>query len=152
MSKLIDKKLADYINDVDSSLPAPGGGSVMGAVGSLACALAGMVGHLTVNKKKFLELSQEEQDNFNNAIENIRNIKSRLMEIVDKDAESFNAFMEAMKLPKNTEEEKAKRKTAISDAAKKAIDIPFSALKSCYELMPFFEKTISKTLLGALEP
>ena len=128
MSKLIDKKLADYINDVDSSLPAPGGGSVMGAVGSLACALAGMVGHLTVNKKKFLELSQEEQDNFNNAIENIRNIKSRLMEIVDKDAESFNAFMEAMKLPKNTEEEKAKRKTAISDAAKKLSEVKFDIL------------------------
>ncbi|WPC37693.1 cyclodeaminase/cyclohydrolase family protein [Brachyspira hyodysenteriae] len=142
MSKLIDKKLSDYINDVDSSLPAPGGGSVMGAVGSLACALAGMVGHLTVNKKKFLELSQEEQDDFNNAIENIRTIKNKLMEIVDKDAESFNAFMEAMKLPKNTEEEKAKRKTAISEAAKKAIDIPFSALKSCYELMPFFEIVI----------
>ncbi|MCZ9840354.1 cyclodeaminase/cyclohydrolase family protein [Brachyspira hyodysenteriae] len=110
MSKLIEKKLSDYINEVDSSLPAPGGGSVMGAVGSLACALAGMVGHLTVNKKKFLELSQEEQDNFNNAIENIRIIKNKLMEIVDKDAESFNAFMEAMKLPKNTEEEKQKEK------------------------------------------
>ncbi|PTY40137.1 cyclodeaminase/cyclohydrolase family protein [Brachyspira hampsonii] len=142
MSKLIDKKLSDYINDVDSSLPAPGGGSVMGAVGSLACALAGMVGYLTVNKKKFLELSQQEQDNFNNAIENIRNIKCRLMEIVDKDAESFNAFMEAMKLPKDTEEEKTKRKNAISEAAKKAIDVPFNALKSCYELMPFFETVI----------
>ena len=142
MSKLIDKKLIDYINDVDSSLPAPGGGSVMGAVGSLACALAGMVGYLTVNKKKFLELSEEEQHSFNNALENIKNIKCSLMDIIDKDAESFNAFMQAMKLPKNTDEEKEKRKNAISEAAKKAIDIPFNALKCCYELMPFFEIVI----------
>ena len=59
MNKLIDKKLSDYINEVDSSSSAPGGGSVMGVVGSLACALAGMVGHLTINKKVFKELSKD---------------------------------------------------------------------------------------------
>ena len=106
MNKLIDKKLSDYINEVDSSSSAPGGGSVMGVVGSLACALAGMVGHLTINKKVFKELSDNEKNDFNKAIENIKEIKIKLMEIVDKDADAFNIFMEAVKLPKNTEEEK----------------------------------------------
>ena len=59
MEKLINKSVLDYINDVDSSLPAPGGGSVTAVVASLACALAGMVAHLTVNKKKFKELDKE---------------------------------------------------------------------------------------------
>ena len=75
MNKLIDKKLSDYINEVDSSSPAPGGGSVMGVVGSLACALAGMVGRLTINKKVFKELSDNEKNDFNKAIENIKEIK-----------------------------------------------------------------------------
>ncbi|WP_300369951.1 cyclodeaminase/cyclohydrolase family protein [Brachyspira sp.] len=139
MSKLSDKKLIDYINEVDSPLPAPGGGSVMGVIGSLGCALAGMVVHLTINKKKFLELNKEEQDSFNNAIEKIKEIKSHLMDIIDKDAENLNIFMNVMKMPKNTEEEKEKRKAAISEAAEKLISVPFNALKCCYELVEFFD-------------
>lgn len=150
MNKLIDKKLSDYINEVDSSSPAPGGGSVMGVVGSLACALAGMVGHLTINKKVFKELSDNEKNDFNKAIENIKEIKIKLMEIVDKDADAFNIFMEAVKLPKNTEEEKLIRKDAISKASIKATESPFNTLKYCYELMPLFETIIKYGNVGVI--
>ena len=139
MEKLIDMKLEDYINKVDSPSPAPGGGSVMGVVGSLACALAGMVGHLTVGKNKFKELTEEEKNNFNKAIEKIKEIKIKLIETIDKDAESFNIFMEAMKLPKNTEEEKLIRKEEISKAAIKSTETPFNILKYSYELIPLFD-------------
>ena len=139
MEKLIDMKLEDYINKVDSPSPAPGGGSVMGVVGSLACALAGMVGHLTINKNKFKELTEEEKNNFVNAIEKIKEIKIKLIETIDKDAESFNIFMDAMKLPKNSEEEKLIRKEAISKAAIKSTETPFNILKYSYQLIPLFD-------------
>ena len=139
MEKLIDMKLEDYINKVDSPSPAPGGGSVMGVVGSLACALAGMVGHLTINKNKFKELTEEEKNNFNKAIEKIKEIKIKLIETIDKDAESFNIFMDAMKLPKNSEEEKLIRKEAISKAAIKSTETPFNILKYSYQLIPLFD-------------
>ena len=139
MEKLIDMKLEDYINKVDSPSPAPGGGSVMGVVGSLACALAGMVGHLTINKNKFKELTKEEKNNFVNAIEKIKEIKIKLIETIDKDAESFNIFMDAMKLPKNSEEEKLIRKEAISKAAIKSTETPFNILKYSYQLIPLFD-------------
>ena len=139
MEKLINMKLEDYINEVDSTSPAPGGGSVMGTVGSLACALVGMVGHLTINKNKFKELTEEEKNYFNNAIEKIKEIKIKLIETIDKDAESFNIFMEAMKLPKNTEEEKLIRKNAISKAAVKSTETPFNILKYSYQLIPLFD-------------
>lgn len=139
MEKLISMRLEDYIDKVDSPSPTPGGGSVMGAVGSLACALAGMVGHLTINKNKFKELTEEEKNDFNNAIEKIKEIKIKLIETIDKDAESFNIFMEAMKLPKNTEEENLIRKNAISKAAIKSTETPFNILKYSYQLIPFFD-------------
>ena len=139
MEKLINMKLEDYINEVDSTSPAPGGGSVMGTVGSLACALAGMVGHLTINKNKFKELTEEEKNDFNNAIEKIKEIKIKLIETIDKDAESFNIFMEAMKLSKNTEEEKSIRKKSISKAAVKSTETPFNILKYSYQLIPLFD-------------
>lgn len=139
MEKLISMKLEDYIDKVDSPSPTPGGGSVMGAVGSLACALAGMVGYLTINKNKFKELTEEEKNDFNNAIEKIKEIKIKLIETIDKDAESFNIFMEAMKLPKNTEEKKIIRKNEISKAAIKSTETPFNILKYSYQLIPFFD-------------
>ena len=139
MEKLIDMKLEDYINRVDSPSPAPGGGSVMGVVGSLACALAGMVGYLTINKNKFKELTEEEKNNFNKAIEKIKEIKIKLIETIDKDAESFNIFMETMKLPKNTEKEKLIRKESISKAAIKSTETPFNILEYSYELIPLFD-------------
>ena len=139
MEKLIDMKLEDYINEVDSPAPAPGGGSVMGVVGSLACALAGMVGHLTINKNKFKELTEEEKNNFNNSIEKIKEIKIKLIETIDKDAKSFNIFMDAMKLPKNSEEKKLIRKEAISKAAIKSTETPFNILKYSYQLIPLFD-------------
>lgn len=150
MTKLVDIKLEDYINRVDSPSPAPGGGSVMGVVGSLACALAGMVGHLTINKNKFKELSEEEKNNFNKAIEKIKEIKIKLMETVDKDAESFNIFMDAMKLPKNTEEEKLIRKEAISEAAIKSTQTPFDILKYSYELISLFDIILKYGNLGVI--
>lgn len=139
MDKLINLKLEEYINEVDSPSPAPGGGSVMGAVASLSSALAGMVGHLTINKKKFLTLSEKEQNMFSNSIEQIKKIKISLIEIIDKDAEGFNLFMEAMKMPKDTEEQINKRKDAMSNAAIKAIEPPFNTLKYCYELIALFD-------------
>lgn len=150
MTKLVDIKLEDYINRVDSPSPAPGGGSVMGVVGSLACALAGMVGHLTINKNKFKELSEEEKNNFNNSIEKIKEIKIKLMETIDKDAESFNIFMDAMKLPKNTEEEKLIRKEAISEAAIKSTQTPFDILKYSYELISLFDIILKYGNLGVI--
>ena len=137
MEKLIDMKLEDYINQVDSPFPTPGG--VMGTIGSLACALAGMVGHLTINKNKFKELTEEEKNNFCNAIEKIKEIKIKLIETVDKDAEAFNMFMDAIKLTKNTEEGKLIRKEAISNAAIKSTETPFNILKYSYELIPLFD-------------
>ena len=139
MEKLISMKLEDYIDKVDSPSPTPGGGSVMGAVGSLACALAGMVWHLTINKNKFKELTEEEKNDFNKAIEKIKEIKIKLIETIDKDAESFNIFMDSMKLPKNTEEENLIRKNAISKAAIKSTETPFNILKYSYQLIPFFD-------------
>ena len=72
-------------------------------------------------------------------MEQIKTIKDSLIDIIDKDAESFNFFMEAMKMPKDTEEEKENRKIAISEASKKAVEVPFNALKYCYELIPLFD-------------
>ena len=66
--KLVEFKVNDFINEVDSKRPAPGGGSVAALAGSLSSALARMVCHWTIGKKKFKALDEKTQELVFNAM------------------------------------------------------------------------------------
>lgn len=123
--KLTDLKVTEFIGEVDSKAVTPGGGSVSALAGSLGVALVRMVGHVTVNKKKFRALDQNIQDRYNLVIKNLEGIKEELIDLVDKDTDAFNLIMAAFRLPKETSEEKALRKQAILDGTIEAIKVPY---------------------------
>lgn len=133
--KLIDLTVHDFINEVDSKSPAPGGGSVAALAGSIASALSRMVGHLTVGKKKFKALDEHTQNEFNEALNVLLEIKEKLVVLIDKDTEAFNEIMNAFKLPKETEEEKKVRSAAIENATVTAIEIPMEVATLCKQGM-----------------
>ena len=60
-----------------------------------------------------------------------------MVEIIDEDTQAFNAFMEALKLPKDTDEQKAKRSKAMSDATVVAMQVPLETAKTCLEVLRF---------------
>lgn len=122
--KLIDMKVIEFINEVDSKAVTPGGGSVSALASSIGVALIRMVGHVSVNKKKFKALDTDIQEKYNAIIKNIESIKEELIQLVDKDTDAFNLIMAAFKLPKETLEEKALRKQAILDGTIEAIKVP----------------------------
>lgn len=122
--KLVDRSVADFIDEVDSASPAPGGGSVSALVGSLGGSLARMVGHLTINKKKFSELPDEVREMFMQGFDELLRIKEELNLLIDRDTEAFNLVMGAFKLSKETDEEKEVRSKAIEEATYKAIEVP----------------------------
>lgn len=63
MSKLFDLKLEDFLNEVDSNSPAPGGGSVSALASSLGTCLARMVAHLSFGKKNLKLLMKLQKKN-----------------------------------------------------------------------------------------
>ncbi len=123
--KLIDLSLVEFNNEIDSSSPAPGGGSVSALASSMGVSLSRMVGHLTVGKKKFKALDEEVQLKFNRIEEEFSLIKKELISLVDKDTEAFNLIMAGFKLPKETKEEKKYRKQKILEGTIEAIKVPF---------------------------
>lgn len=129
--KLIDLKIIDFIHEIDSNKPAPGGGSVSALLSALGVSLARMVGHLSVVKKKFLKLDQEIQNTFNNHLAHLLIIKDELTELIDKDTEAFNLIMKAYQLPK----EDANRNKAIEDATLEAIKVPYRVAQISYEAL-----------------
>lgn len=115
----------NFVNEVDSKSPAPGGGSVSALASSLGFGLTRMVGHLSSGKKKFRALDQEIQDKFNAIIEEFLSMKTEMIELIDKDTDAFNLIMAAFKLPKETDDEKSLRGQKIEEGTLEAIKVPF---------------------------
>lgn len=96
---------------LDSEDVKVGGGSASALSGAMACGLIGMTCRLSV--KKDFGIAPEKQLEYAKELDDIRD---KLLEGVVKDANAFGVIREAMKLPKDKEEEKEIRKKAISDA------------------------------------
>jgi glutamate formiminotransferase / formiminotetrahydrofolate cyclodeaminase len=109
-----------FADEVSRESPAPGGGSVAALAGSLGAALASMVANLTHGKagyeKHFERMGQI-------AVE-AQKIKDELLIQVDDDSKAFGTYMDALRLPKNTDEEKAHRKAKMQEGLKTAIIVP----------------------------
>jgi len=127
--KLIDLRLEQFINEVESHKPAPGGGSVSALSSALGVSLARMVGHLSIGKKKYEALDIEIKENFVKIHEMLASIKNELTSLIDRDTEAFNQIMEAYKLPKSSDEEIKLRKQKIEEATLCAIDIPIQVAR-----------------------
>lgn len=121
---LIELKLNDFVETVASSAPAPGGGSCSSLASSLGAGLGVMMCQLTVGKKSYHEYSDENKAKIENTLALLQNCSKELTELIDKDTLAFNQIMDAFKMPKNTDDEKAKRSAAIQEATWAAIATP----------------------------
>ncbi len=129
--KLVDMDLTSFVHETASESPAPGGGSISAYMGSMGAALGTMVANLSSHKRGWDDRWEE----FSQWAEKGKYYHDRLLDMVDRDTEAFNKIMDAFKLPKNTDEDKAARKEAIQAATKNAIEVPFEVMKLCYESM-----------------
>jgi glutamate formiminotransferase/formiminotetrahydrofolate cyclodeaminase len=124
-SRLVRMDLRGFADELSMDSPAPGGGSVAAYCGALSAGLSAMVANLTVGKKGY-EKSWEE---LNRAAGRAQEAKDALLALVDLDTAAFNKVMDALRLPKTTEEQTLLRDAAVEEATKEATRIPFEVLK-----------------------
>ena len=140
MKKLVDLKVKSFLDEVASESPAPGGGSVAALAGALGAALSAMVCNLTLNKEKFASVHDEIEE----VLERCEHTRERLTDIIDKDTEAFNKVMDAIKLPKGTEEEQKKRKKELQKALKGAALVPLETARLCAEVIELSKAVAQK--------
>jgi len=138
--KLIEMKLKDFIDELSSDSPAPGGGSVAALAGALSSALSSMVCNLTIGKEKYKDVEYDMEK----ILDRVEDIRERFMELIDRDTEAFNRVMDAFKLPKNTEEEKKIRREKIQDALKGAALVPLETARLCAEMIELCKEIAEK--------
>lgn len=130
-NQLIELSLHGFSNETLSESPAPGGGSVSAYVGALGAALGSMVANLSAIKRGWDDRWEE----FSDWAEKGKGYHDRLLKLVDEDAASFNAIMDAYGMPKITDQEKKKRSESIQAATKHAIEIPFEVMQAAFRSM-----------------
>ncbi|TGE39785.1 formiminotransferase-cyclodeaminase [Desulfosporosinus fructosivorans] len=124
---LRDLSLNDFVQEVASSSPAPGGGSVAAYAGAQGYALVAMVCRLTLGREKFFPVQEEMRSLLEVAV--VR--REELLSLVQEDTEGFKVVMEALALPKQSDEEKVLRREALERATMKAAEIPLQTARVC---------------------
>ena len=128
---IFEVSLREFIDTTASDSPTPGGGSVSAVVGALGSALVQMVGNLTVGKEKYKGVEGEVKE----LLDKSSKIMNELKELTRKDIEHFDAFIKALSMPKDTEEQKQKRSEAIQKTLKEAANTPLSVARLGVEML-----------------
>ncbi len=140
---LVKRPTFDFVDEVSRDTPAPGGGSVAALAGALGAALASMVANLSVGKGEF----DERYDELCSIAERAQELKDALVRAVDEDTTAFDSVLEAMRMPKDTEAERAERATAIQAGYEAATRVPLRTVELCREALGLL-----KTMAGMADP
>ena len=132
--------IQEFAMQTASNEPVPGGGSISALAGSLAAALTEMVAGLTIGKKKYADVEEEMKA----AVEPMKAVCAQLLDDIKRDSESFDQYMQALTLPKETEEEKAARTEAMQNGLKAAVAVPLSVAKAACGILPYAETMVVK--------
>ncbi len=109
-----------FLDELASGNPTPGGGSAAAFTAAEAAALVAMVARVTVGKKSYAAVETRMYE----MIEKAEVLRKELTAAVEEDSAAFERFMQALRLPKNTEEEVVLRTTAMEEATLAAAVVP----------------------------
>ena len=128
-----------FVDAVAGKTPTPGGGSVAALAGALAAALGEMVCRLTLGLKSF----EAHYKTLEESVARLAGLRERLLANIDRDAQSYDAVVAAIKLPQSTDAERSARIAAIESASKTAAEVPMETAELAAD---------AASLIGALRP
>jgi methenyltetrahydrofolate cyclohydrolase len=137
---LKELSVEEFVREVASASPAPGGGSVAALAGAQGAGLLSMYCNLSQNRDKLGAIV----DNLQKAGEEARFLKVKLLEAIDEDTIAFNQVMDAYRLPKDIAEQKEIRIKAIQDAAINAAEVPLQTARGCLRVLAIVGEVAAK--------
>jgi formiminotetrahydrofolate cyclodeaminase len=137
---LQEKKITAFMETLASDAPVPGGGSVAALSGALAAALTEMVANLTVGKKKY----EQAEDEMIDILDEFAGYRDAFLKGMDEDAQAFHLVMDALSMPRETEDEKSERKEAMQNAFKEASRVPLETARLGLKLFPGIQAVVER--------
>lgn len=118
----------------------PGGGAAAALAGAMGAALVSMVANLTIGRPKYAAVEEEMQ----HILAAAEAARVELTALAELDARVFDRVMEAYRLPKETEEQKARRQEAIQAALKEATEVPLRVAEEAVRVLELAHKAAEK--------
>ncbi|HXK62678.1 MAG TPA: formimidoyltransferase-cyclodeaminase, partial [Acidobacteriota bacterium] len=123
--------VTDFVDEMSRDTPAPGGGSAAALAGALGAALASMVANITQKspgtgerEQRLLEIARQAQE-----------LKDALLQAIDDDADAYSAYLDAVRLPRQTAEEQESGEQMTQNRLKAAVDVPLKTTRLACEAL-----------------
>jgi formiminotetrahydrofolate cyclodeaminase len=137
--------VADFVEQLCSAEPVPGGGAASAVAASLGAALVSMVASLSMGRPKYAQYVETHED----AVEEGQQLADELLAIADKDASAYAGYSRALKMPRQTEAQIETRREAIRAAARLAADVPWECVQACRRVVEAAESLAGRSNVNA---
>ena len=138
-ARSLREQVEEFANALAAPTATPGGGTASALAGAIAASLGEMVCGLTKRRKSFAT----HHARLGPLAAELARLRRRLLENMDRDAQSYEGVMKAMKLAKETDVERAARDKAIEQASKVAAEVPLESAQAAVEV---------ERIIGELRP
>jgi formiminotetrahydrofolate cyclodeaminase len=128
---MLNLRLSQFLEDLASEKPTPGGGSASALAGALGAALVAMVCRLTIGRKSYAEVEGQMREILSRA----EALRHDLVGLAEEDARAYEAVAAALALPRSSADEKAVRRAVLQRALLGASEVPLRTAEACREVL-----------------
>jgi formiminotetrahydrofolate cyclodeaminase len=125
------ESLNEYLTELASEWPTPGGGSAATIVAAAGAALVAMVGRICSTNSKYAAQSALARE----LVARADGLREELLRARERDEAAFDRVVAATAMPKTTESEKAARRSALEAALEHAALEPLSCAQKALEVL-----------------
>jgi formiminotetrahydrofolate cyclodeaminase len=136
---LKDLTITEFLEQTASAEPLPGGGCTAALNAALAASLTEMVANLTIGRKEYQAVEEDMQE----IAQATADLRTKLQNDIDNDAQAYQAVLAAFKLPKNTDDQKKERSKTIQQAFKTAATVPLGVARDALQIMDLAARAIT---------
>lgn len=140
-----DLTIEEFVEQLSSAAPVPGGGAASAVAGALGAGLVSMVAGLSAGRPRYVSYEATLQ----RAASVGEHLAREFLRLADNDAEAYAAYAAALKLPKGSDDEQEARRTAMRAAARGAADVPLECVRAGVNLVAAAESLAGRSNVNA---
>jgi len=140
-----DTTLGTFLDLLASAQPVPGGGSASAVAASLAASLVVMVARLSMDRPKYAAYAATHE----RAVALGEAARHRCLALAGEDAAAYATMAAALRLPRETEEQRLAREEELHAAARLAANVPLELVRECRQLVEQIESLAGRSNLNA---